>query len=511
MYKYLISLIILHNFFYLSDDENRCAKITDAILYFICTHYRSYDIIQCEKFKHLMKKLDPHYKIPNENIIQKGLDEKYDMEIKIFKKILNETLHVTISIDSWSEVGSFESFLRVTVHFVANGIRKLKSRNIEMIKLSEQHTADCIAFVLSKILQNWCIDIDKVTAVVTNDESNIVKAVKKIFGQDKHIICFAHTINLVAEKSMKICENLSNIINKVRSVVKFIKNSIDNELHCCQVNFGTSKTKLNKLVLDVNNKWNSIFYMLERFVELWPVINDVLFREGYPEMPTDDEFIILKEIVLLLRPLAFIAQECLAENYIAISKIIPLINCALTEYNNIKQTTELLMKLKKTILIGLQRSFDSIEFIDAISIATIVDPRFKTLHFQNTRAINNAIYKLHEMIRELSSSHEANIEQKEVKYDLWTHHKLLVLKHEDELSSYLASPVSFKDDDPLERWEIMKTQYPLLYKIAQKYLSIIAMSVPGERLFSKTEMTQSRNELTEPTTLNKISFLNSIN
>lgn len=51
--------------------------------------------------------------------------------------------------------------------------------------------------------------------------------------------------------------------------------------------------------------------------------------------------------------------------------------------------------------------------------------------------------------------------------------------------------------------------YPLLRKVAEPYLSVIAISVPLERLFSKdgNVMTDSRNRLKEEQ-LQQLAFLN---
>lgn len=83
--------------------------------------------------------------------------------------------------------------------------------------------------------------------------------------------------------------------------------------------------------------------MIERFVELCK------------KLLRCRPLIMLKEILHLLNPLECTAQECWTENYIALSKIIPLISYTLTKYKNISQTTKLSMKLKEAILIELQR------------------------------------------------------------------------------------------------------------------------------------------------------------
>ena len=53
-----------------------------------------------------------------------------------------------------------------------------------------------------------------------------------------------------------------------------------------------------------------------------------------------------------------------------------------------------------------------------------------------------------------------------------------------ELTRYKAEPVAELKEKPLEWWRTHHRSYPRLAKMAQKYLSIVATSVPSERLFS---------------------------
>ena len=48
--------------------------------------------------------------------------------------------------------------------------------------------------------EKWGINPEKVAAVVTDNGANIVNAVTNAFGKQKHLWCFAHTLNLVAQK-----------------------------------------------------------------------------------------------------------------------------------------------------------------------------------------------------------------------------------------------------------------------------------------------------------------------
>lgn len=102
--------------------------------------------------------------------------------------------------------------------------------------------------------------------------------------------------------------------------------------------------------------------------------------------------------------------------------------------------------------------------------------------------------------------------------DLWSDHHKLVQRNwktskcnesfSDELSLYLRAPVSRLNENPLEVWTDYKVQFPLLYNVAFKYLTMVASSVPSERLFSKAAqvLTQQRSRL-QAKRVNKILFL----
>lgn len=81
----------------------------------------------------------------------------------------------------------------------------------------------------------------------------------------------------------------------------------------------------------------------------------------------------------------------------------------------------------------------------------------------------------------------------------------------DELGVFLKTPLAALNEDPIKLWMDMSHAYPDLSKIAFKYLTITATSVPSERLFSKAgeNMTARRNRLSGQR-LHKQLFLSSL-
>lgn len=131
--------------------------------------------------------------------------------------------YLTLTSDIWSDL-QMRSFLGVTAHF---GIgTEFKSVTLGVYHLDERHTSEYIAEMLTKTCNEWGFDTEKVTAVVTDNAANMVKAVEIAFGKKKHIPCFAHTLNLVAQHVLLI-PDLQAILSKIKSIVTFFKQSCD--------------------------------------------------------------------------------------------------------------------------------------------------------------------------------------------------------------------------------------------------------------------------------------------
>ena len=67
----------------------------------------------------------------------------------------------------------------------------------------------------------------------------------------------------------------------------------------------------------------------------------------------------------------------------------------------------------------------------------------------------------------------------------------------DEISNYWNFATASTDTSPLDWWKAHEAEYPLLSKLAQDFLSIMATSVPCEQLFfiAGLVITKSRNRL----------------
>lgn len=102
----------------------------------------------------------------------------------------------------------------------------------------------------------------------------MIKASEIAFGKKRHIPCFAHTLNLVAQKVIENVKKLNILLSKVKTIVTWFKHSV---LVSDELRKATASKPL-KLIQEVPTRWNSSFYMIERFLELRPIVNDFVNR-----------------------------------------------------------------------------------------------------------------------------------------------------------------------------------------------------------------------------------------
>ena len=152
--------------------------------------------------------------------------------LKITKHYLNNARFSALTTDIWTSRAT-QGFLTVTCHFFVKW--QLVCAVLQTVALEEAHTADNIAQVLRLVAEEWGI-AQKISAVVTDSGANIVAAVRQCNWP--HVHCFAHTLNIIAQNSIRADDRVSLLQKKCRSIVGYFHRSTKASDH-----EGVSKTQ----------------------------------------------------------------------------------------------------------------------------------------------------------------------------------------------------------------------------------------------------------------------------
>lgn len=294
------------------DGGQKFNKITDAILKMIAVDLQPFSMVEDEGFKNLMKTIAPKYKVPSRKTIQTLFSSTYKQQSSKIKNLIKYQ-KLCLTTDIWTDTLNTKSFLGLTAHFINKSTGEFVEALLGIILLSEAHTGDYIAFKLNELLEKWDILLENVIVVVTDNGANIVAAVDKLFGKAKHLPCFAHTLNLIAENS--IFNNniqLHTIIGKVKDIVSFFKRSVNaaDKLRESQKNRSTPL----KLIQSVSTRWNSVFDMLERFYELRVEISQVLM-DNKKDFISNTELELVGSVLPILKMLKHVTVDFSGSTY----------------------------------------------------------------------------------------------------------------------------------------------------------------------------------------------------
>ncbi|XP_047100318.1 zinc finger BED domain-containing protein 4-like [Schistocerca piceifrons] len=287
-----------------------------------------------------------------------------------------------------------------------------------------------------------------------------------------------------------------SIQQKVKTIVAFSKRSCQatERLLTYQQNNGAGHVK--KLVQEVPTRWNSTLCMLERIVEIKDAVKTSLDFEQL----TDDEWNICSELCSALTPFVQVSTRLSAESCPTGSQVIVLTMGLLSvctqllqrPFNSVTRNVEELTK-------GLKDRFHNVEMSKSIGVATLLDPRFKTLVFESRVAAENAKKQLIEPVaqkmgdRRLTNtgqSHETvSTSTPTDPSSLWRAYDAIVKSTQSqgtpqsaaivEVQWYLGSPVVSRSEEPLAWWR-EKYIFPNISKVVKEKFNIVAPSVQSD-------------------------------
>src|ERR1700755_2939720 len=320
----------------------------------------------------------------------------------------------------------------------------------------------------------------------------------------KNVDCFAHQTLIVVKNSIMSPKCVSDLITKCRLIATHFNHSVvaQNELKKIQ-------TRLNVRPLfvmqDIQTRWNSSMHMLERMSEINEVI--CLYASSSTKIKplTANENDILNNCINILKPFEELAntissaESCLSDG-------IPLVSTLKVVLTNVIKSKGV-SGMTETLMKEMNGRFENLEYDDAYTIATFLDPRYKTKFFKQFVSQNVKI-KLGCLCDQMIETAKITpfkkkqklSDTKETKYfslSIAKSMKDLLASSSDEesqsevskdtisiIENYLKLPRLEADKDQLVWWRDNCKSFPFLPELARTYSACPSTSVVSERLFS---------------------------
>lgn len=474
--------------------DPRAQAIHFRIAEMIALDYQPFSLVDDVGFSRLIGALEPRYVMPSRRYITETIMPKlYENCKKGVEGQLKGVPHFSFTSDLWSTTVSVNSLMSLTAHWVTeNFVRKRAILHAQSFEGS--HTGEQIQRKLQKMLTQWGIQEHQVHMVLRDNGTNMVKALNN--AGLPHYGCFAHTLQLVINDGVLSQRAVNDLLASCRRIVGHYSHSClaYSRLREIQQNLGLPQ---HRLIQDEPTRWNSSLYMMNRILEQKMAIAVYATEKSVIQL-TSHQLDLAAKVVAALSPIEEVTKSISADAA-AISVIIPFVKL-LSKTLNDHQDDRGIRTMKSEMDLSLKRRFEEIEDNEKLTVATLVDPRFKDKFFSGPAVVEKVKKLVRDLIKSVEeSSHHSEEEPPAEKRPcpesgIWKTFSDILEEaganvsdssNLQELDTFLAEPlIKFGRESCYSWWASNHCRFPSLAKIARQYLSAPATSVASERLFS---------------------------
>ncbi|KAL3110314.1 hypothetical protein niasHT_019871 [Heterodera trifolii] len=476
------------------------------VVNFLVSTNSSFKVVDHPTFQSLIApqqiKKEAHYRAEVLPEVYKQVKNKVRDELK-------ECESISFTTDAWS--GPTNNFLCLTAHGITPNWT-MKNHVLAVTEFQGTHSGKEIAKLLSKIIADWEICPTKIHCFLRDSAANMKSAFSQTDVDDngftiqilayENVSCGAHLLNLVVQKSIR-SERVADLLKQCRKVVAHFKHSNKalGMLKDIQIFLDLPD---HSLLQEVSVRWNSALGMISRLFEQREALYQYAFENRNFEMTlTNEEWGLIEEMISLLQPIEE-ASKMLVKS--PLSAQIPI---ALTLHGKL-YTAKLINKdidvVRCSLVNELEKYFFALREKRVHCLSTFLDLRFKDKFLLEGR--NIFLAKISSWLKEelgdfvlplINENDEIALapSPKKPKISLFDDLNDIASTSnkenagpsqnssdiDDELNKYLASGCANSREDPLTAWRQMAPKFPILSKIARKFLTAPATSVPSEATF----------------------------
>ncbi|CAF1541740.1 unnamed protein product [Adineta ricciae] len=314
-------------------ESKRSAHLTRLAANLIISILLPLSLVENPQLQLVFQEAEPSYILSKrKSFIGNVLNQMYDETRNRVQNELNCATSVCLTTDIWTPQSN-EAYMTVTVHFVDTSNSKLKSFVLETTEFSGNHTAQQIVERLENICIDWPI-LDKVVCLVS-DTCNVMRNLGNDFAKVELVLFTNHLLDLCVNDVIRKRDDVKNVLSTVRHIVFFVRNS---HLAYETLNKYQRSLDLNErhLIYNVLARWNSTYYMLQRFIDdklsISACLNEKAFQKNLTtaKISRNSDWDLQEQLMMVLEPFEAATRKLSVEFCPSISLVLPVITSAVS-------------------------------------------------------------------------------------------------------------------------------------------------------------------------------------
>ncbi|KAM0878925.1 hypothetical protein ACQ4PT_034568 [Festuca glaucescens] len=500
------------------DVEFEQAIIKELIAKMIMVHEYSFRMVEHEWFNIVMKYLNPLYQSIGRKAIRAECMRVYKKAKEMLKLELKDVEYISLTTDLWTSNQTL-SYMCVVAHYIDADWR-MQTRVLAFMELDPPHSGHVIADALWECVTEWKIE-NKVMSITLDNASNNDVAVRDLKAKFKfrrgskfedmyfHVRCCAHIINLVVQDGTACMNTLAS---NLRETMKYFKKSVGRMHKFVEICRGLDLRVGAHLALDVCTRWSSTYKMIATGLPYKEALKDYAVSDAnYKWEPTSEEWKLFELIKPMLFSLSQVTTAFSAQAYPTANIFYPhIVSIKIALVKAMKHKNATYKQMGEAMMDKFNKYWA--ETNNVMVLATILDPRYKLLYVEwgfnelydedtatmETENVRIELFNLFEKFENekkqskkgtpsssKSSTPSNSMPASDVDFQSWRANTT-TKSSKSELRNYLEDPgeENAPGFDLLDWWKVNSLRYPVLAKMARRFLTIPASSVSSESTFS---------------------------
>ena len=296
-------------------NDARAVRVHKKIAEMMALDFQPLSIVSDVGFIKLLNTLEPRYKLPSRHYFTENVipEMKQSIDLQIAELIKN-VHYFSFTTDIWSTSLNNQSLISLTAHWIDNSCAR-RSDVLHVQRIKESHSGTAICQMIETIIDDWKISKERVYIVLTDNASNMKKALRDCDG------CFAHSLQLVVNDGVLSQRMVIDTLAVSRKIVGRFKHSMlaYHLLDEIRERLDIAKHKLQQ---DEPTRWNSTLFMLESIYQQKMALAAYATEHGGITMLNNNQLDIARKIISTLKPVEEITK-IISTSSACLSAVIP--------------------------------------------------------------------------------------------------------------------------------------------------------------------------------------------